>query len=381
LSRRIARIAPLYFSMTTIFLTVMLVSPKLIPVARPELTEILASYFFIPYYRPDEHWMHPVYSIGWTLNYEMFFYAIFGCVIALPVKRALTALTLLFCALAIAGVILHPEPGVFFFWSRPVILEFVMGAWIGYFCLTEFRTSNRAASMLAIAGIAGFALQVMSGVYAHGYWRPLVWGLPAAAIVAAAALTNWNITSRGLWKPIVLLGGASYSLYLVHPMAVHAMHLLWDKLGLSTHASDTVFFFVTLAPMPLLAIAIYLCFEKPVTKALQVPLRNRLAALRLLLLGPTCPEGASKYGRLTRLRVARGHAAKTFALISPKPEGADPATLLNTVDRRQANGGDNKHFRETWTPVFRREMRQASNLERFPSAKDAINTQPKRKSL
>ncbi len=381
LSRRMARIVPLYWSMTTIFLTVMLVSPKLIPVARPELTEILASYFFIPYYRPDEHWMHPVYSIGWTLNYEMFFYAVFGCVIALPVKRALTALTLLFCALAIAGVILRPAPGVFFFWSRPVILEFVMGAWIGYVRLTEFRTTNRAAAILAFAGIAGFALQVMSGVYAHGYWRPLVWGLPAAAIVAAATLSNCNITSRGLWKPIVLLGGASYSLYLVHPMAVHAMHLLWDKLGLSAHASDTVFFFVTLALMPLLAIAIYLCFEKPVTKALQVPLRNRFVPLRPFSLGPTCPEGASKHGHLTRMRVAREHAAKTFALISRKPEGADPATPLNTNDRRQANGGDNKHFPEKWTPVFRKEMRQTSNLQRFPTSTDAIDVQPKRKSL
>jgi peptidoglycan/LPS O-acetylase OafA/YrhL len=381
LSRRIARIVPLYFSMTTIFLTVMLVSPKLIPVARPELTEILASYFFIPYYRPDEHWMHPVYSIGWTLNYEMFFYAIFGCVIALPVKRALTALTLLFCALAIAGVILQPAPGVFFFWSRPVILEFVMGAWIGYVYLTEFRTTNRAASTLAFAGIAGFALQVMSGVYAHGYWRPLVWGLPAAAIVAAATLSNWNITSRGLWRPIVLLGGASYSLYLVHPMAVHAMHLLWDKLGLSDHASDTVFFFVTLVPMPLLAIAIYLCFEKPVTKALQVPLRNRLVALRPFSLGPTCTEGASKHGHLTRIRGAREHAAKTFALISRKPEGADPATVLNTNDHRQANGGDNKHFPEKWIPAIPKEMRQTSNLQRFPTSTDAINAQPKRKSL
>ncbi len=311
LSRRLARIVPLYWSMTTIFLTVMLVSSKLIPV--------------------------------------------FACVIALPVKRALTALTLLFCALAIAGVILHPAPGVFFFWSRPVILEFVMGAWIGYFRLTEFRTTSRAASILAIAGIAGFALQVMSGVYAHGYWRPLVWGLPAAAIVAAATLSNWNITSRGLWKPLVLLGSASYSLYLVHPMAVHAMHLLWDKLGLSAHASDTVFFFVTLAPMPLLAIAIYLCFEKPVTKALQVPLRNWFAALRPLSLGLTCPEGASKYWHLTRMRVAHEYAAKTVALISRKPEGAVPAaTLLNTNDRGQANGGDNRHFPEKWAWVFRK---------------------------
>ena len=302
LSRRIARIVPLYWSMTTIFLTAMLVSPNLIPVGRLGPAEILASYFFVPYYRPEEHWMHPVYSVGWTLNYEMFFYAVFGCVIAFPVKRALMVLTAVFCTLTVAGVIFRPAPGIFFFWSRPIILEFVMGAWIGYVRLTEFRVTNRTAAILVLAGAAGFALQVIIGIYAHGYWRPLVWGLPAAAIIAAATLSNWNIAARGVWKPMVLLGGASYALYLVHPMAVHAMHLLWVKLGLPAYASETVYFFVTLAPLPLVAVAIYLCFEKPVTKALQMPLQHRFLALRRL--SPTHAERALKHVDSTRNRGA-----------------------------------------------------------------------------
>ena len=302
LSRRIARIVPLYWSMTTIFLTAMLVSPNLIPVGRLGPAEILASYFFVPYYRPEESWMHPVYSVGWTLNYEMFFYAVFGCVIAFPVKRALMVLTAVFCTLTVAGVIFRPAPGIFFFWSRPIILEFVMGAWIGYVRLTEFRVTNWTAAILVLAGAAGFALQVISGIYAHGYWRPLVWGLPAAAIIAAATLSNWNIAARGVWKPMVLLGGASYALYLVHPMAVHAMHLLWVKLGLPAYASETVYFFVTLAPLPLVAVAIYLCFEKPVTKALQMPLQHGFLALRRL--SPTHAGRALKHVDSTRNRGA-----------------------------------------------------------------------------
>lgn len=272
LSRRIARIVPLYWAMTTIFLAAVLVSPTLIPVGCPGSAEILTSYFFIPYFPPDSSWMHPVYSVGWTLNYEMFFYAIFACVIALPARRALTVLTAVFCALVVVGAIYRPAPGIFFFWSRPIILEFVMGAWIGYACLAEFKVTNRTAVVLASAGIAGFALQVISGVYAHGSWRPLIWGLPAAAIIGAAALCNWNVAARGAWRPLVLLGAASYALYLVHPMGVHAIHLLWDKLGLAAHASETVYSLVALAPLPLLAIAIYLYFEKPVTKALQIRL-------------------------------------------------------------------------------------------------------------
>ena len=232
----------------------------------------------------------------------MFFYAVFGCVIAFPVKRALMVLTAVFCTLTVAGVIFRPAPGIFFFWSRPIILEFVMGAWIGYVRLTEFRVTNWTAAILVLAGAAGFALQVISGIYAHGYWRPLVWGLPAAAIIAAATLSNWNIAARGVWKPMVLLGGASYALYLVHPMAVHAMHLLWVKLGLPAYASETVYFFVTLAPLPLVAVAIYLCFEKPVTKALQMPLQHRFLALRRL--SPTHAGRALKHVDSTRNRGA-----------------------------------------------------------------------------
>jgi exopolysaccharide production protein ExoZ len=301
MSRRIARIVPVYWFMTTIFLAAVLVSPSLIPVGRPGLAEILTSYFFIPYYRPDSSWMHPIYSVGWTLNYEMFFYTIFGCVIGLPVKRALTVLTGIFCALVVVGAICRPAPGIFFFWSRPIILEFVMGAWIGYACLAEFRVTNRTAVMLASAGIAGFALQVISGVYAHGSWRPLVWGLPAAAIIGAAALSNWNVTAHRAWRPFVLLGAASYALYLVHPMGVHAIHLLWNKLGLAAHASETVYFFVALAPLPLLAIAIYLYFEKPVTKTLQM----RLAAY----IPRAVPAVADMQHRLKHLESTRSRGA------------------------------------------------------------------------
>jgi exopolysaccharide production protein ExoZ len=314
LSRRIARIVPLYWSMTAIFLTAMLVWPKLIPGARPGLTEILASFFFIPYYRPDEHWMHPIYSVGWTLNYAMFFYAVFCCVIAFPVKRALTVLTVVFCTLTIAGIIFRPAPGIFFFWSRPVILEFAMGAWIGYVGLTEFRITSRSAAILTLAGTAGFAFQVISGIYAHGDWRPIVWGLPAAAIITAATLSNWNIPARGVWKPMTLLGGASYALYLMHPMGVHAMHLLWDKLGLPAHASETVYFFVTLVPLPLLAVAIYLCFEKPVTKALQVRLQHRLFALRWL--SPVSAERALKCVDPTKNRGATAHVSRGEPLLT-----------------------------------------------------------------
>jgi peptidoglycan/LPS O-acetylase OafA/YrhL len=113
---------------------------------------------------------------------------------------------------------------------------------------------------------------------------------------------------------MALLGGASYALYLIHPMGVHAMHLLWNKLGLPAHASETVYFFVTLTPLPVLAVAIYLCFEKPVTKALQVRLQHRLFALRWL--SPVGAERASKYVDPTKNRGATAHVSRGEPLLT-----------------------------------------------------------------
>jgi hypothetical protein len=40
-----------------------------------------------------------------------------------------------------------------------------------------------------------------------------------------------------------------------------------------------------------------------------------------------------------------------------------------------------EHFPEKWTPVFRKEMRQTSSLERFPATACAISGQRNREAL
>lgn len=275
LERRVARIVPLYWSITALFLGVMAATPSLVSTSWPSLAEIFSSYFFIPYLRPGEEVMQPVYRLGWTLDYEMFFYVAFACVLGLRMNRALAVLSAFFIGLTIAGLLLRPAPGVFFFWSNPIILEFIMGAWIGYARLSNFRISGASAAGLALAGIAGFALQVASGFDAHGAWRPLLWGAPAAAIVAAATLFPWDVSARA-WGPVIFLGDASYALYLSHPIALRMLSPLWTRYGLAEHFGDAAYVVAAFVPMPLIACLIYARFEKPLTKAL----RTRLRALR-----------------------------------------------------------------------------------------------------
>ena len=95
LLRRLFRIVPLYWAVTTLFLLAMLATPALLSSDAPTLVEIVKSYLFVPYAKAGAEMMQPVYKLGWTLNYEMFFYGLFGLVIWMPLDRAVAGLAAL----------------------------------------------------------------------------------------------------------------------------------------------------------------------------------------------------------------------------------------------------------------------------------------------
>ena len=68
---------------------------------------MIASYLFYPYVRPDG-WGAPLLGVGWTLNYEVFFYTLFGLLIFLQ-RRTLVdrSSARLFCALLAVRYPLH----------------------------------------------------------------------------------------------------------------------------------------------------------------------------------------------------------------------------------------------------------------------------------
>ena len=63
-------------------------------------------------------------------------------------------------------------------------------------------------------------------------WRPMVWGVPAAMLVAGAV----SIEADGGWPAIPglkILGDASYSTYLIHPLTIGALAMTigaWNAL-------------------------------------------------------------------------------------------------------------------------------------------------------
>lgn len=231
ITRRIVRIMPLYWLFTTLALLVMLRSGIHVANDRPSLVRIITSYFFIPLPRMDGA-QRPILGLGWTLEYEIFFYCLFA--IALLFRRGLAMLLCAFAALVAMHARLPAGASVLIFWSDPIILLFLLG--IGVACIrrTGVRLGGWVALVLAIAGIILLLGLRRSGLDARAPSRVIWSALPSFMLVAAAALYDAPALSGRIRKLLVAGGDASYALYLSHPFTIQLVGKLVrhsDRIG------------------------------------------------------------------------------------------------------------------------------------------------------
>ena len=77
LARRLARIAPFYWVVTTLVVLLLLAAPGWFQTLRLEPVHVLASYLFLPWMNPTPGvGIRPLVIPGWTLNYEIMFYGV-----------------------------------------------------------------------------------------------------------------------------------------------------------------------------------------------------------------------------------------------------------------------------------------------------------------
>src|ERR1700743_1329475 len=91
--------------------------------------QLITSLFFIGgHYTPTLDTNFPVLRPGWTVNYEMFFYLIFGAGLALgTAKKSLLVTIPIISALSIVGLVVKPVDHTARFYTNPLMLEFAYG--------------------------------------------------------------------------------------------------------------------------------------------------------------------------------------------------------------------------------------------------------------
>ena len=224
LSRRCIRIIPLYWIFTTLKLIRLKFGPEIAGQTAGPLWHIIASYLFIP--SEINGIVAPLLSVGWTLNFEMFFYLLFATALALDLVP-LNFLAPALVAVASIGWFHQPDWPAITTLASPLVLEFLFGVLLARWTVRG-QLPGKALGALMLVG--GFAIILTLPIPPWYLGRMLCWGLPAWAIVTGAVILEADL---GKFVPKWLLeaGNASYAIYLIHLFVISPIWFVLLRLG------------------------------------------------------------------------------------------------------------------------------------------------------
>jgi exopolysaccharide production protein ExoZ len=220
---RIARILPLYWILTTCVLLLAALKPELLNSTTANIANYLKSIFFIPYFKENGA-LHPMLAVGWTLNYEMFFYL---CVwIAIIISRKLLfPLTLMLLTLAYVMLGKQTENSVLTaFFGSTLLFEFSLGM-LAYHIHQRFQSLKIPAFLFVIATCLSYALMAYFEIIGTQMDRFWAYGLPSFVLVLSMIfLENSVFSKEGMINNVLTsMGDASYATYLSHAYVVEGM--------------------------------------------------------------------------------------------------------------------------------------------------------------
>lgn len=269
LYRRSIRIAPLYWLVTIAFFMLLIRPQGFLPDSQ-QAAHFIKSILFIPHFHSeytDKIW--PLYIGGWTLNYEMFFYVI--CAIGIFCKRMVVVVSVCIILLVLLGWQYSGDSPLILVYTDSVNLQFLAGIYMGVaFC----RSNIAFGKAFLLVGVV-MIVSAMSGALAMEYTKQVIYIAACGVVFGALAWTQGRVQKSN--KVFLLLGNASYSIFITHGLVLYKIVLIMNFFPVAGVAK---FIFVVIATSfccIIIGIVIHLWVEKPVTSYLKsLPLRVRV---------------------------------------------------------------------------------------------------------
>lgn len=259
--KRILRIVPMYWIATSIKVLALLSVPAMVLHAELDLSRILMSYFFLPQFNPAGRF-EPLLGVGWTLIYEMFFYAFFALALFLN-RNSIKLISIIFVFFAFLSIFRMPDWPATTMYFHPIILYFVAGMWIYHY----YRKLSHKSMMIitAIIGVLFFILAFLLDMDVTAKAKSLAGFLLAIWIFLFFLAIEPLIHGR-VPRVLLFLGEASYVLYLFHPLFLPIIPEFFAR-----YMNVPAWFSVLISiPTALIgASIIHRIIEKPVTKWLK----------------------------------------------------------------------------------------------------------------
>lgn len=239
--RRIWRVVPLYWATTLVVAVAAIVVPSVFKTTEFGLEYLIKSLFFIPAPLPGTSDWRPLFKLGWTLNYEVFFYvvmaALFWC--TSMVRRAQLLTIVMGTLIALSFVV--PDRSLIGFYADLNLIAFVVGVWFAVLWqkqLLQRTPSWTPAVLAALAALACFRFFSLPVDVAKTTMSGHLMMATAAALIVLTALSLESRIKAG--RVVVWLGDISYSLYLTHMFvvgagwaAINRLHLTGPVLGIA----------------------------------------------------------------------------------------------------------------------------------------------------
>jgi exopolysaccharide production protein ExoZ len=250
LERRILRIVPLYWLLTA---GVTLLYYGL----ADNGWWFISSLLFLPSDR------FPVLGVGWTLNLEMYFYAIFA--VALWISRRFAPLIAAAAVLAVFAAD-RVWPGAFplRIYAHVYVFNFVVGILVYYLWSGVMDFVPRKIAIAAGVALVAFPYLTQFNIR---FWLAELWMWPAwpyflpPLVVTGSLLLN-RAGADLQWRPLIIFGDASYSLYLTHEITLH----FWPSTAVASLGSpktNILPMLLALAACLVVGIAVHFMVERP----------------------------------------------------------------------------------------------------------------------
>ena len=255
---RLVRIVPLYW-LATFGVVACVAAGHSLQDLHYRPIALAKSLLFVPYAAiegaPGSLW--PILQQGWTLNYDMFFYALFALSLAVPRRWRLIGLTSTLVGLVLVGRLFGPFIGALAsVYTNALLLDFVAGVILAHCWLRAAPRTWLPHPLLLIP----------MGLCAIGSHSRLV-AMGGAAMIFAGCLHPRICATRS--PLLMVIGNASYSIYLVHQFVLDALASTWMRTSPRITWLSSAEFMA--AALTLSVIAGYLCFrfiETPATSFL-----------------------------------------------------------------------------------------------------------------
>jgi peptidoglycan/LPS O-acetylase OafA/YrhL len=274
--KRLWRIVPIYWLATLIYAAKLCLTGH-----APRWDDLLLSLFFIPYDH-GQPMGEPVYGLGWTLNFEMFFYYLFALALLLRRVAAIVLLLVVLAGLVAFGFVhdLGTCSGPFcmtaVYYTRPLLLYFAAGILLG---LYRKWVENRGRPLqihtytavgISLVVLLLYGLMVLVGLIRNdSIFSDIAQIFVCILATTVCALEVHTVGSRARYRVLLLaLGDASYSIYLTHSFLTGSAARIWSRISHGSGSPESVALFVVLMIVgaSIVGLLTYRFIEKPLLR-------------------------------------------------------------------------------------------------------------------